>query len=77
MLQAFRDSYRDAQATPGRFGMPLFWLDVARDEATSLAREHGSAMRERGERLRRRTVAIASGMLLSGGAFVYVIECIR
>jgi hypothetical protein len=76
MLQAFRDSYRDARTTQGKVGVH-FWLDVVGDEATSLVREYGSAMRERGERLKRRTVAIASGMLLSGGAFVYVIACIR
>jgi hypothetical protein len=76
MLRAFKDSYGDARTARGRVGAH-FWLDVVRDEVTSLAREHGTALRERGEHLKHRTVAIASGILLSGGAFVYVIACIR
>lgn len=76
MLQTFKDSYRDARATPGDIGVQ-FWLATVGDEARSLAREYGTVLRETGQRLKHRTFAIASGMLLSGGAFVYVIECVR
>jgi hypothetical protein len=76
MLQTFQDSYRDARTTPGKTGA-YFWLAVVCDEAKSLAREHGTALRETGQRLERRTIAIASGAFLSGSAFVYVIACFR
>lgn len=76
MLQAFRDSYRDARTTNGTVGA-RFWLDAIDDALTSLGREYGMAIGEIRERLRRRTVAIASGVLLSGGAFAYILACVR
>jgi hypothetical protein len=76
MLQTFQDCYRDALSTPGGVG-PRFWLAVVGDEAKSLGREYGTVLHETGQRLKHRTIAIASGMLLSGGAFVYVFECVR
>lgn len=74
MLQLFRDMCRDALATQGKVGMAL-WLGVAADEAKSLAREHGAALRARRERLARPALALTYSALLLGGAIVYIARC--
>lgn len=76
MRQAFRDSYRDALATDGKVG-PRFWLGVVNDEARSVAREQGAALREQLQRLHAVRMDLASGMVLLGGGLVYVVKCIR
>lgn len=76
MRQAFRDSYHDVLATAGRVG-PRFWLGVVGDEARSIAREHGAALRELLQRLHVARLDLASGMVVLGGGLVYVVECIR
>ncbi|MGH2459459.1 MAG: hypothetical protein ACRDIY_11390 [Chloroflexota bacterium] len=75
-MQAFRDSYRDARDTRGKVAAD-FWLAVVGDAVISLAREYDVVIRETGKRLKYRALAIASGVLLSGSVFVYVIECVR
>jgi len=75
MLQAFRDSYRDALARRGTVGM-RFWLAVIGDEARSLGREYGAALREEGQRLRPSREDIASGTILLGSVVVYVVRCV-
>ncbi len=74
MLQAFIDSYRDALATQGRTGM-RFWLGVVGDEAKSLVREHGTALREEADRVKQWRFAIASGALLLGSVLLYLAKC--
>lgn len=76
MRQAFRDSYRDALATDGNVGL-RFWLRVVDDEARSVAREQGAALREHLQRLHAVRMDLASGMVVLGGGVVYVVKCIR
>jgi hypothetical protein len=76
VLQAFRDSYRDALATHGRAGA-RFWLKAIADTATSLVREWGAALREGIARWRRRRLAIASGLLLAAGVILSLAACGR
>ena len=76
MLQTFRDSYRDALATRGRAG-PKFWLSVAGDEAKSLAREHGTALKAGALRVKRWGFDVAASGFLVGGAVIYVARCIH
>src|SRR5947209_13190310 len=45
MLQAFKDSYRDARETEGRRWLQ-FWLEVVSDEAKSIVREYIAALKE-------------------------------
>ncbi|MGH2457863.1 MAG: hypothetical protein ACRDIY_03240, partial [Chloroflexota bacterium] len=45
MLQAFRDSYRDARDTRGKVAGD-FWLAVVGDAVISLAREYDVVIRE-------------------------------
>jgi hypothetical protein len=75
MLQAFRDSYRDALATHGRAGA-RFWLGIADAAARSLVRER-AALREGIARRRRRRLAIASGLLLTAGVILSLAACGR
>jgi len=75
MLQTFVDSYRDAMATQGRVGA-RFWLDVIRDEATSLVREHQAALSEDGGRRKRWGMAAASGLLLIASMLVLLALCL-
>jgi len=76
VLQAFRDSYRDALATHGRAGA-RFWLGVADDIARSVVRERAAALREGIARWRRRRLAIASGLLLAAGVILSLAACGR
>jgi hypothetical protein len=78
MLQTFRDSCRDALATHGKLGM-RFWLGVAGDEAKSLLREHGAALRNdarRMQHIKQWKFEIATAVLLLGSMVVYVAHCI-
>lgn len=76
MLQTFRDSYRDELATQGKIGI-RFWFAVACDIAKSIAREQVSVLRAAWQRVKQWWLAIASGMVLFGGAVVYIIECVK
>jgi hypothetical protein len=76
MLQTFTDSYRDALATQRRLG-PGFWLGVAGDEAKSLVREHGTALRGEVLRMKRWGVEIAAGGLLVGSVVISVARCVH
>ncbi|HET8628471.1 MAG TPA: hypothetical protein VFL91_13705 [Thermomicrobiales bacterium] len=76
MLQALRDSYRDALAAHGRIGL-RFWLWVIGDEAKSLAREWGAALRAGVARWKRRRLAIAWGLLLAAGVVATLAACGR
>jgi hypothetical protein len=76
MLQTFRDSYRDTLITQGRVG-PGFWLGVAGDEAMSLVREHGSALRAKAVRIRRWGFDLTTGAFLLGSVIIYLARCIH
>lgn len=76
MLQAFRDSYRDALATQGRIG-PRFWCAVVTDEARSLLSERAAALTTAGRRLLQRPLAIGMGILLVGGMAASLAACAR
>jgi hypothetical protein len=75
MLQTFRDSYRDALMTHGKIEA-RFWLGVASDEAKSLLREHGTAVREEAQRMQRWRFEIATATFLLGSMVVYIAHCI-
>jgi hypothetical protein len=63
MLQAFKDSYRDAQETDGRIGI-RFWLDVVRDEAKSIGGEHIAVLRKNAQTVKKSFFRIAFGISL-------------
>ena len=76
MLQIIRDMCREARATRGGVGL-RFWLQVAADEARSLPREYGAALRQQRQRLERPARAFTYGVLLVGGAVAYIATCPR
>lgn len=76
MLQTFGDSYRDVLATRGRAGSG-FWLGLICDEAKSLVREHGAALKAEALRVKRWGLDVAAGGFLVGGAVIYVARCIH
>ena len=76
MLQALRDSYRDALTTHGRVG-PRFWLAVIGDEARSLAREYAASLQATTARWKRRRLLILSGLLVAAGVVATLAACGR
>lgn len=76
MLQTFRDSYRDTLATRGRAGLG-FWLSVAGDEAKSLVREHGAALRAEALLVKRWGFDIAASAFLVGSVVIYIARCVH
>lgn len=76
MLQIFRDMCRDARATRGTVNLRL-WLQVAADEARSLPKEYGAALKQQRRRLEKPAHALAYSALLLGGAVAYIVICPR
>ena len=76
MWQAFRNSHRDARATPGQSGL-RFWRGVLGDEVRSLVCEHAATLREQVRYPATWRFALAASLLLGGDVLVYLLKCVK